>query len=231
MNAAYILCAIVGGGLVAASLFGAFDQDVSAADHDIHITTGSSGHGVDHHGAGFSWASLPVFSPRFWIFSVAAFGLIGTILSLTSTGSSLARFIASACGGLITGSLVWLLFRLTARVNTHEVASAQRLSGERATVTVAIRSNTPGKIRMHVQGQAIEVLATTDAGQDLDVGSQVFVLGMSGHYADVVPYDSIVPGGQTFDTVVDSTSSERIPGPSADPGSDTLPPGPKGRSL
>ncbi len=230
MNAAYILCAIVGGGLVAASLLGAFDQDVSAADHDVHITDGSSAHGVGHDGGGLSWASLPVFSPRFWIFSVAAFGLIGTILSLTSSGSSLARFIASALGGLTTGLLVWLLFRLTARVNTHEVASAQRLSGERATVTVAIRSNTPGKIRMHVQGQVVEVLATTDAGQDLDVGSQVFVLGMSGHYADVVPYDSIVPGGQTFDTVVDSVVRERNTGLRTEPGSEPMPPGPKGLS-
>lgn len=203
MTTAYVLCAILGSGMVAASLLGAFDHDLGEFDHSVHTDfdhsvhtdVGIGGHGAgDHDLQGFSWPSLPVFSTRFWIFSVAAFGLIGAILSAAKAGSSGTRFIASMLGGLTTGLLVWLLFRLTGRVNSHAVASAQRFSGERATVTVAIRAATPGKIRMQLQGQMVEVLATTDCGVELLVGSQVFVLGMSGDFADVVPYESILPG-------------------------------------
>lgn len=199
MTTLYILCAILGGGLVAASLAGAFDHGAGFdGSADANANAGSNAnHSGDHGVHGISWLALPIFSMQFWIFSVAAFGLIGSILSATGAGATGSRFAAAMFGGLTTGLLVWLVFRLTARVNKHEVASAQRFSGERATVTVAIRPNAPGKIRVQLQGQVVEVLASTDSGVELLAGSQVFVLGMSGVYADVVPYDSVMPGENT----------------------------------
>ena len=195
MNGAYILCAIVGTGMVAASLLGASDHHGGEFGQSLSDPAGPAGYGPgDHDHQGFSWSSLPVLSTRFWIFSVAAFGLIGTVLSAIDAGDAGTRLIAAIVGGISTGMLAWLVFRLTARANTPDLASASRLSGERATVTVAIRANTPGKIRMQLQGQSVEVLATTNSGVELLAGSQVFVLGMSGYFADVVPYESIVPG-------------------------------------
>ena len=102
MNVIYVLFAIVGTGLVAASLLGAIDHDFGgdfAGDHSSDFG-GDAGHGAGgdhgslspanewhgHHASGDGNShgfagSIPFLSVRFWIYAAAAFGLIGVLLS------------------------------------------------------------------------------------------------------------------------------------------------------
>lgn len=198
MNAAYIIAAIVGAGLVVASLFGAFDEheigDGVGTNNDLHD---GHDHGDGHDQSGVL-SNLPILSIRFWVFTVAAFGLIGVLLNALDAGSEAIRALAAVLGGIVTGTTVWAGFRLTRRLEAGEDASARQFVGQIGSVVVPVRGATPGKIRLHMQGQTVEVLAVADDRSHVfEIASPVFVLSVRNGYAHVVPTDEILGGPVT----------------------------------
>jgi membrane protein implicated in regulation of membrane protease activity len=201
IDSAYTIAAIVGCGLIVASLLGVLDGDHSIDHHFGHDTFGHDGfghvdsssqdtnQGHEHSADWMSW--IPLFSVRFWVFGSAAFGLIGVLLRILDTGSASTRLVAAVLGGLFTGTAVWSLFRFTKGLDRSDNASARQLWGQTAKVIVPIRGTDVGKIRLQVQGQTVELLAKSESGADLETGEEVFVVSMSGSFADVIPIDEV----------------------------------------
>ena len=199
IDAVYTVAAIVGSGLIAASLLGVLDGDHGIDHHfgnDSSLSNtghfGSSGdtnQGQEHSADWLGW--IPLLSFRFWVFASAAFGLIGVLLRAFDKGSDNTRLVSALLGGLITGTAVWSLFRATKKLDEGDNASARQLWGQTAEVVVPIRGMTPGKIRMQVQGQTVELLAKTQFCADLEIGEEVFVVSMTDSYADVIPIDQV----------------------------------------
>jgi hypothetical protein len=192
VNAAYLIAAIVGAGLVGASLLGVFEDDV-IGDHQLG-TDDVVLHGSAHpdHGSGML-SNLPFLSIRFWIFTIAAFGLIGVLLNLLDAGTPGVRAVAAVLGGLATGTTVWAMFRATRRLEAGTSASAREFSGQVGTVVVAVRGTVPGKIRLFLQGQTVELLAlANDAMTSFEAGHDVFILTVRNGYAHVVATDELL---------------------------------------
>jgi hypothetical protein len=221
-DALYTVTAIVGCGLIAASLLGVLDGDhgvegfdgahgvdgvggVHGFDHHIDQTVDAghsevehsvSGHGDGLHNTSVDWVSwIPLLSLRFWIFSSAAFGLIGVLLGAINKGSDATRFVAALVGGSLTGTVVWALFRYTRRLDQTDGASVSHLSGQQARVVVPINGTTAGKVRLQVQGQTVELLAKAEPGVVLEIDANVFIVSMTGTFADVIPTAQLESNG------------------------------------
>ena len=194
IDSAYTIAAIVGSGLIVASLVGVLDGD-HGLDHHFGHEAGSSqdvshvNSGQEHSADWISW--IPLLSVRFWIFASAAFGLIGALLRVLDKGTDSTRLASAVLGGLITGTAVWSLFRFTKKLDESNNASAHQLWGQTARVIVPIRGTDPGKIRLQVQGQTVELLAKSESGADLETGEEVFVVSMTGTFADVIPVEHL----------------------------------------
>ena len=210
MLTVYIICAVLGGGLIVLSLFGGdhgHGTDTHFGDHDIghdighdvghdlgHDVGHDVGHGHDSHGTfghhGGPW--IPFFSLRFWTYMVGVFGATGLILTqMNESVEPVRAWIAAGTGfasGLIAAAMVrWL--------QTHEADSTARdrdMLGLRARVTVPIRERQVGRIRATVKGELLDILATSEEPLALPEGSEVVIIGMEDGRATVMPLDVLL---------------------------------------
>lgn len=201
MLTVYIFCAVIGGGLILLSAFGAGDHEHGGdadfghdADigHDANVGADSDaghegGHEVGHDGP---W--IPFLSLRFWTYFIGIFGLTGLLITLTRESVEPATALISSgtgfCSGLVAASLVrWL--------STHEADSTARdsdLLGLRAKVTVSIHDQQVGRIRTTVKGELLDILATAEEPKALPEGSEVVIVGMENGRATVMPLDVLL---------------------------------------
>ncbi|WP_293912013.1 hypothetical protein [Deinococcus sp.] len=162
----YLFCLIVGGGLMALSVFGGHDHDLGA-DHA----------GVDHPASDiasfFSLRSLTSFAAFFGLGGLAAAGLgLGGVAQLA---------FALVCG-LLVGTFAAVALRLARRhgnLGTHSAA----LEGRVAQVLVAPAANRPGKVELTIEGQLQQRLVRSE--DVLRPGDQVIVVGDQGGLLDV----------------------------------------------
>jgi membrane protein implicated in regulation of membrane protease activity len=191
MLTVYIICAIVGGGLILVTAFtGGGDHD---AGHDIGHDA-DVGHDVSHDsghdGADGPW--LPFFSVRFWTYLIGVFGSVGLLLTLLSDSREPTTALLSAGTGLLSGLVAATLVRW---LSTHESDSTAREAdflGQRARVTVPIRENQLGRIRTTVKGELLDILATAEEPKALAEGSEVVIIGMENGRATVMPLDTLL---------------------------------------
>jgi hypothetical protein len=66
-------------------------------------------------------------------------------------------------------------------------ASLGDLMGAEGTVTVAVRGEVPGRIRCNLKGEIIDLLAITEPGQTLEIGTSVIVTTFENDRARVMP--------------------------------------------
>lgn len=178
MLAIYLVAAILGGGLVLFSAFGGLHGHGDAhfgadAGHDAGDV-----HGSDAADAGSFW--LPFFSIRFYVYSLAAFGILGSLLTVTRTGQGPTVLAASVVTGVATGWIASAVVRWLTRSDRSSAASHADFMGAIGTVTVPVRPNSPGKVRTTVKGDIIDLLALPAADEEIGPGEEVAILDMDG---------------------------------------------------
>jgi len=158
----YLLCLIVGGGLLAASLLGGHDHSL----------------GGEHPGAGdlASWFSL-----RALVSFAAFFGLAGVLAGLFGLGGA-GRLVVALVTGLAVGGFTAFAFRL-ARSRGEVSGAAGRLAGRTGRVLVPPTPGRPGKVAVTVAGQIEHALARSD--DPLRAGDPVIVIGAQAGVLDI----------------------------------------------
>ncbi len=148
--------------------------------HDADVSH-DAGHGGEMV-SGFDW--LAFFSFRFWVFFAAAFGLMGTALTLTGQLAEPFRLLLSLGMGLAVGAPVnWAMRRL---MHITTASNVSGLIGSEAQVLVSMKEGQIGKIRVQLQDNEIETPAMADHGEAIERGEEVIVVGLEGGSARVV---------------------------------------------
>jgi membrane protein implicated in regulation of membrane protease activity len=141
------------------------------------------GHSLDiqHHGAGPG-----VLSIRSFIYGLFTFGFVGAalhILRITSPGAALLLALASGvAGGLAAG----FTFARLGSAAASGAASLHEATGRRARVLLPCAPERPGKIRLDLGGQQVDMKATT-SGPPIPAGAEVVVVEVREDVALVAP--------------------------------------------
>jgi hypothetical protein len=213
----YILAAMLGGGLLLFSVIsGAFhgvgdvdatgvdahvagiDADVSGgdiqvggmdADHDIHIGHDTPGLLV-----------LGLFRPRNLIFCLTAFGLTGTLLTVTGKPPDSTLTLSLVMGGgawlLTFGVFTWL--RRT-DIGVDAISEVE-VEGRPARVVLPMAPGEPGRIVCLVADRELYLTArpAADVTRALEAGSEVVILRIEGGVAEIIPFDALeLPPGES----------------------------------
>jgi hypothetical protein len=179
----YIFSAIVGGVLVLVNVFvGSHGHDFEAHHDFDHGADHDSGHGESDH---TFW--LPFFSLRFWTYFFAATGAVGLLLTKLSGSGEPTTGIISIATGLVCGLSVALAVRYLSRYNSDSSARMDDLLGMEAKVLVTVRQNSPGKVRCHLKGDTIDLLALAQDDTVLEAGSDAIIVAIEDDRARVVP--------------------------------------------
>ncbi len=177
MVALYIAAFLVG---IAILIFGIVAGNL---DHNVEV------HGHDSDTDGQVW--IPFLSPRFWIYGLGSFGLagiLGTLANLASTP------IIAIVTGLATGLLITYITRfLMRRAETTSEYRLNSLVGQVGSVTVPIRQEMRGKIRLNRQDEVLEVFARASSPTaELMPGETVIVVGVEGDTLEVISQSEVL---------------------------------------
>lgn len=181
MLAIYIGALIIGGVLVAASMFlGGKDADAGHGGHDHDVDHGHDhGHDADHDHDGFgdvgSW--LPLASLRFWTFFLAFGGLAGTALTLLASGTILTAIVAVVTG-YVSGVAVTQVLRRLRRNQVSSEVGANDCVGSVGKLTLPVSKSAPGKVRVRVKDRDLDLMAATDDDGELPANAEVLVYEM-----------------------------------------------------
>jgi membrane protein implicated in regulation of membrane protease activity len=182
--AIYIGALIIGGVLVAASMFlGGKDAEADHGGHDHDVDHGHDhGHGDHDHdhddgafGDAASW--LPLASLRFWTFFLAFGGLAGTALTLLSTGAIVTAIVAVVTG-YVSGVAVTQVLRRLRRNEVSSEVGVDDCVGSLGKLTLPVSKNTPGKVRVRIKDRDLDLMATTDDDGELPTNAEVLVYEM-----------------------------------------------------
>ena len=167
----YLLALVVGGGLM-------FVQAVSGG-HD----TIDAGHSLDiqHHGGGPG-----VLSIRSFIYGLFAFGFVGAALHIPRITGRWSAFLLALASGVAAGLAAGLTFARLGSPAASGAASLHEATGRRARVLLPCASDRPGKIRLELGGQQVDMTATTD-GPLIPAGAFVVVVEVREDVARVAP--------------------------------------------
>lgn len=206
----YLVTAIVGGGLIVLAALGGlghgvldgFDTDHSVdfdhqvdVDHDLAMSHDVSG---DHSLVGAHELAptadfwLPFLTLRFWLYAVAGFGVFGTIASLLHLAAPPIILGLSIGFGVVAGTVVSYLMRLMKKTESDSSVREGDYVGVAGHVSVVPRNGEPGKIRMVVKGETIDMLALPSDGLELVRGEEVVVVGVEGTKVRVARLDDLM---------------------------------------
>jgi hypothetical protein len=186
MATVYIICLIVGGGLLLlSSIFSSHgDTGDVTLDHG-----GGFDHGVDsalgHHPSAFSLATW--FSLQFLIYFVAVLGLVGTTLHYGSSMSAGAVLLTSFVAALGVGQIVHQALRYLKRTGRGSEISVEDFVNKPARVTVTIAPPRHGEVAVPLHSGERFVSAVAKRAHDsFRAGDSVVVVGFSNGVAEVV---------------------------------------------
>jgi membrane protein implicated in regulation of membrane protease activity len=175
----YLVCLLLGGLLIAVSIFGGGDADAEidmAGEADLDVeggdvdVDGDVGHGVA--------AAARFLSMRNLVFFLAFFGLTGTLLSLLRAGGTATLLTALGLGALAA----WAVHALMGYLRSSQsgaLPSPSALAGSRARVVVGIQASRPGKVDVMAGDRTHQFLARLHEGAKVDhceVGDKVVVV-------------------------------------------------------
>lgn len=168
MLTAYIVCAVLGGGLAVLSAFFGGDAD---ADADLDASgDADAGHGAE---AG-TW--LPFLSIQFWIFALAVFGIVGTTLRLALGTTLFMELAAAVPTALLTGAGVSWTIRSLRQSQISSSLDERAWLGCEGVVLFPISAKQQGKIRVVMHEREHELLALTDEEEPMAPGEKVVVI-------------------------------------------------------
>jgi len=197
----YIICFIVGGGLLLlSSLFSGHHGDVTL-DHatpdvsmghsgaDFHHAPADAGHHADH-GHGHHEAKLSVaswFSIQFAIYFLAVFGLVGTTLTYGSNVSSGWTLVAALIAAVVIGQGVHQSMRFLKRTGKGSEISTADFVDKPARVTINIEPPRRGEVAVPLHSGERFVSAVAKRPHDkFRVGDCVVVVTFRNGVAEVV---------------------------------------------
>jgi len=197
MAGAYVICLIVGGGLLFIStVFGGdADTDLDAdVDFDADFDVDADSIGMDHdvevssthveHGA-LSLSSW--FSVRFIIYFMAVFGVVGTVLTFLSQVHPPIVAVISVIAGMIIGQSVHQVLRYLNRTGKVISVTAEDYKFAPARVTVSILPPNKGEISVAVRGRTRYSPALAKRQDDqFEPGDQVVIVGFKNGTAKVI---------------------------------------------
>lgn len=187
MGLVYLFALVVGFGILGLQtiLGGKGGGDDVGGDHGHggdKPTTANDGAGKT---AGGSFGFVAFFlSFRFWIFTLLAFGLTGSLLHYLNLASPTVVLALAAASGLGAGFFASLVFSLVMRSSVSTTGDVTHARGTVGRVLVPVGKQKTGQIRVVLQGQSVDLIAKTD-GEDLARGDQVIVEEIDGHTARV----------------------------------------------
>lgn len=171
---AYLLALVVGGGLL-------FLQAVSGGHHSVE---GGDVPDVQHHGAGPGVLSL-----RSAIYGLFTFGFVGGALHIPRLASPRAALVLAALSGLAATVAAGLVFARLGSADASGAASLIEATGRPARVLLPCAPDRPGKIRLELGGQQVDMQATSASGV-IPAGAQVVVVEVREDVARVAPIGS-----------------------------------------
>lgn len=146
----------------------AHDVDGSDADADADGDAAAHADGSSLFGVVTLVASL-----RFWSFGLLAFGLLGTLMTLTGAAGAPVTLASSIVLGAISGFVAaWSVRRLMVQTSTSH-ATSQDVVGRLGRVIVPADAGAAAKVRIEVKGERIDRIARSQ--KQLRVGDTVVV--------------------------------------------------------
>jgi membrane protein implicated in regulation of membrane protease activity len=204
MLALYLICSIVGGGLVA---FAAVGGDADGGDGDLG-SDGALDAAVPHGGAG-GGGSLgevvlakaghrnglvaAILSLRFWMFFGAFFGWTGLALYFLAGMTGLVGAGLASSVGLFAAGGMSAIMAAIRRNEADSSVRAHHVIGSEATVLLPIDGDRPGKVRIEVGGRQLDYLAVLDSPGRLERGAKAVVLAEEGERLRVTAADEFLP--------------------------------------
>ena len=179
MMTLYLVCLVLGGLLIAVSIFGGGDADVDvdvdvAADADVDVEADAGGEG-DGHGV---TAAARFLSMRNLVFFMAFFGLTGTLLTLLQA-NHVATLVASVGLGAVAGYVVQRSMDYLRGSQSGSLPGASALAGAEARVVVGLAGARPGKVDVVAGDRTCQFVARMHEGAGIDhaeVGDTVVVV-------------------------------------------------------
>lgn len=180
MTSVYLICTILGLGLLLYSTLGGGDDGADASD------AGDLGDG-DTGGA--SHFLLGLFGTRNLTFLLAAFGVTGLLLTafgaapVTVMGTAVALGVVSM--GLAHGVFTWL--RRTD--SSVDILGDEDFHGALARVVLPVSTGSPGQVACLIAGREMYLTATLagEVNAPLAVGQEVIILSTADGVATVMP--------------------------------------------
>jgi len=171
------------------------DADLDADAHidaEGHVDADTEGmahvHAGDAEGRGRSKLArlLTLFlSVRFWVFASLGFGLSGTIMHYLFSSATMTALLTAIGMGLFSGLAAALTFRaLKTTSSEHTADTSKEAARKLARVIVPLSKGEPGKVRIDIRGQAVDLLAYTD-DDEIERGDMVVITEMEGETAHV----------------------------------------------
>jgi len=191
MGLVYLFSLVVAlGVLVVQIAMGGKGDGDAGADHadgsdanDVHVVAHGGGKPVakDVEAAGTKLVNdasdfIAFFaSLRFWLFAFLAFGISGSLLTFFNLATPVVVFVLAAAMAIGSGFFASLAYRFVARSAASAAAGdVARAHGSIGRVLVPVAKGKPGKIRIVLKGQSVDLLATTD-DDELARGAHVLV--------------------------------------------------------
>ena len=218
MLALYLFCLIVGGGLLAFTLFGAdadgsdsFDAEHGGdfeleadqgGDFELdaggdavaldHVGGADPGGGLEHHGG---WDPVRDFlSIRSLFYFLAGFGATGLLLDVLTAASTSVALVWAIATGLVAAFLAGSIYGWLRRSESGAVSREHDyLVGKPARVVLPVVAGRRGKVRLLSGEREVVLLARLYSGDDPDCarGSTVVIVEIEGDTALVTPAPSL----------------------------------------
>ena len=183
----YLAALIFGvGTFLMQALFSTHGSEGGALDleHNLDLAHGSElGHGTDSdaltHAAADAHAEHPsnasvLLSLRFYMFAALGFGIVGAPVTWLDGSSPVMTFVVALATGLGIAALASYAFRSVGRNVTSSSVAPEELVGRVGRVLLKCGKGRRGKVRLSVQGQLVDYVATTDDAE-LEAGATVIV--------------------------------------------------------
>ena len=184
MVVVYILSAIVGGILVAASA-------IMGGEHHAHFGD-TSFDDIGGHDGVHSDLYLPFLSLRFWTYFAACFGITGLLLTNFTGAGAITVGLLSVATGFVAGMGTHLIMRSMRNREADSGIKEEHLVGKDGRVLVGVSPGSSGKIRLEVKGELVDLTAFTEEQVPLNPGDRALVVSIEGGRANVVSYTAML---------------------------------------
>lgn len=183
MGLVYLSALVIGLGILLVQVAFGKMHDVQGGDAD----GGAEGKDIGTEGAHVEGDEGVVglfLSTRFWVFAALGFGLSGALLHYVTTVWNILALGIAVVAGISSGLFATITFRIAARSGVSSTAHASQAVGKVGRAVASVQKGSVGKVRIELQGQVVDFLATTD-DDEIARGEAVLIEDMKDGVATV----------------------------------------------